>query len=97
MSKFSENAEILLNASAIYTLWPITDPFAEIFCDAWEAKRNLAQRNMAPLKTTGKFRCNKTIHIVFSHNETCSYCNCSSITPVKHNLRAQSFHQIFRK
>lgn len=100
MTKFIENAEISLNASTIYTsnfLRPITDPFAEMFCDAWEAKRNLAHRNMAPLEGTGKFMCNKTIHIATSLIMTKHYCNYSSITPVKHNLRAQSFHQIFRK
>lgn len=79
MRNFSENAEISLNASTTYSsnfLWPVTDPFAEIFCDAREAKRN-----MAPLQRTGKFVCNKTIHIATSLIMTKHYCNYSSITP----------------
>lgn len=86
MSELSENAEVSLNASTVYTsyfLWPITDPCAEIFCDAWEAKKNLAQRNMALLERTGKFMCNKTIHIATSLVMTKHYCNYSSITPIK--------------
>lgn len=46
---------------------------------------------------TGKLTCNKTIHLARNLGMTKHYCNCSSITPIKHNLRAQSFNQILRK
>lgn len=44
-----------------------------------------------------KASCNKTIHLARNLGMTKHYCNYSSITPIKHNLRAQSLNQIFRK